>query len=101
MSISSSARRKAATCAPGDARSLLAQLRESYPSSPYTDQAGLQKLCASLDIPILAPESLMHDLDLSARWLIAGATDWLRAHARVGTTAILKLAPFTNPTGAS
>ena len=27
--------------APGDARSLLAQLRESYPDSPYTDQAGL------------------------------------------------------------
>lgn len=27
--------------APGDARSLLAQLRESYPGSPYTDQAGL------------------------------------------------------------
>jgi predicted negative regulator of RcsB-dependent stress response len=27
--------------APGDARSLLAQLRENYPGSPYTDQAGL------------------------------------------------------------
>ena len=27
--------------APGDARNLLAQLRESYPGSPYTDQAGL------------------------------------------------------------
>ena len=27
--------------APGDARSLLAQLRESYSGSPYTDQAGL------------------------------------------------------------
>ena len=27
--------------APGDARNLLAQLRESYPGSPYTDQGGL------------------------------------------------------------
>ena len=27
--------------APGDARGLLAQLRENYPGSPYTDQAGL------------------------------------------------------------
>ena len=27
--------------APGDARNLLAQLRENYPSSPYTDHGGL------------------------------------------------------------
>ena len=34
--------RQAATDdAPGDARTLLAQLRENHPSSPYTDQAGL------------------------------------------------------------
>jgi predicted negative regulator of RcsB-dependent stress response len=34
-------RQAAADDAPGDARTLLAQLRESHPSSPYTDQAGL------------------------------------------------------------
>jgi L-alanine-DL-glutamate epimerase-like enolase superfamily enzyme len=56
------------------------------------DLTALQRLCAALDIPILAPESLMHDITLSSQWLIAGATDWLRANARHGTTAILKLA---------
>lgn len=34
-------RQAAADDAPGDARTLLAQLRENYSSSPYTDQAGL------------------------------------------------------------
>ncbi|MBV7336018.1 hypothetical protein KFU94_48840 [Chloroflexi bacterium TSY] len=59
---------------------------------PDRDQIGLQKLCTMLSIPILAPESLMHDLELSALWLIRGATSWIRANARLGTTAILKLA---------
>ena len=56
------------------------------------DQQSLQRLCAALDIPVLAPETLMHDVDLSAQWLISGATDWLRANARVGVTGLLKLA---------
>ena len=56
------------------------------------DQAGLQHLCAALDIPVVAPETLMHDLDLSAQWLISGATDYMRANARHGVTATLKLA---------
>ncbi|MEZ4863739.1 MAG: enolase C-terminal domain-like protein [Caldilineaceae bacterium] len=56
------------------------------------EQAQLQQLCAALEIPILAPETLMHDLHLSAQWLMSGATDWLRANARHGTTATLKLA---------
>jgi L-alanine-DL-glutamate epimerase-like enolase superfamily enzyme len=59
---------------------------------PDRDQVGLQRLCAALEIPILAPESLMHDLELSALWLRSGATDYLRANARHGATAILKLA---------
>lgn len=63
-------------------------------------QADLQRLCAALDIPILAPESLMHDLELSAQWLISGATDWLRANARHSTTAILKLAHLAELHGA-
>jgi L-alanine-DL-glutamate epimerase-like enolase superfamily enzyme len=56
------------------------------------DLVGLQNLCAELDIPVLAPETLMHDVDLSAVWLRTGAVDMLRANARLGTTAILKLA---------
>ena len=56
------------------------------------DQIALQRLCAALDIPIVAPETMMHDLDLSAVWLISGATDSLRVNARHGTTPLLKLA---------
>ena len=59
---------------------------------PDAEQASLRRLCAALDIPIVAPESMMHDLQLSAQWLISGATDDLRANARHGTTAMLKLA---------
>ena len=64
------------------------------------DQIALQKLCAALDIPIVAPETLMHDLDLSAVWLISKATDWLRVNARHGTTALLKLAHLAELHGA-
>jgi L-alanine-DL-glutamate epimerase-like enolase superfamily enzyme len=56
------------------------------------DQVHLQKLCDALAIPILAPETLMHDVDLSAQWLITGATDLVRANGRLGTTGVLKLA---------
>lgn len=56
------------------------------------DQLNLKRLCDALDIPILAPETLMHDVDLSAQWLISGATDAIRANARLGTTPTLKLA---------
>jgi len=56
------------------------------------DQAGLQRLCRALNIPVLALESLMHDLELSAQWLISGATDYIRVNARHGTTSLLKLA---------
>ncbi|NKB65465.1 MAG: hypothetical protein GKR89_00250 [Candidatus Latescibacteria bacterium] len=59
---------------------------------PDRNQTELQHLCAALDIPVLAPETLMHDIDLSAEWLTSGATDYLRANARHGTTALLKLA---------
>ena len=34
----------------------------------------------------------MHDLRLSAQWLISGAVDAIRANARHGTTGMLKLA---------
>lgn len=45
-----------------------------------------------LDIPVLATETIMHDVDLCAQWLISGATDLVRVNARGGTTAALKLA---------
>ena len=59
---------------------------------PDAEQQQLQNLCRALDIPIVAPESLMHDMQLSAQWLISGATDLLRANGRHGATAMLKLA---------
>lgn len=56
------------------------------------DQIHMKQLCDALAIPVLAPETLMHDVDLSAQWLISGATDLLRANGRLGTTAVVKLA---------
>ena len=53
-----------------------------------------QTLCRELTIPVMANEMLMHDLTLSAQWLIQGGTDRLRANARHGTTQVLKLAHF-------
>ncbi|MBI4219202.1 MAG: hypothetical protein HY682_03585 [Chloroflexi bacterium] len=52
----------------------------------------LRQLCDALDIPVLATEMLMNDVDLCAQWLISGATDLVRVNARHGTTAALKLA---------
>ena len=56
------------------------------------DMTSLIKLGELLEIPIVTPETLMHDRDLSAQWLIRGATDLLRGNARLGTTSLLKLA---------
>ena len=53
-----------------------------------------QKLCRTLTIPIMATERLMHDMDLTAQWLIQGATDRLRVRATFGLTQALKLAHF-------
>jgi len=72
----------------------LEELNYGWFEEPLADreQGQLQQLCATLDIPVLAPETLMHDLQLSARWLISGATDYIRANARHGVTQTLKLA---------
>ena len=59
---------------------------------PERKHNQLKALCDRLDIPVLAPEMMMNDVDLSAQWLISGATDMVRANARHGTTAVLKLA---------
>jgi len=53
-----------------------------------------QELCRELTIPVMATERLMHDIDLTAQWLIQGATDRLRARATFGTTQVLKLSHF-------
>lgn len=53
-----------------------------------------QELCRELTMPVMGNEMLMHDVGLSAQWLIHGATDRLRANARNGTTQVLKMAHF-------
>lgn len=60
-----------------------------------------QELCRELTIPVLATERLMHDMDLTAQWLIQGATDRLRVRATFGTTQVLKLAHFAELHGAN
>jgi L-alanine-DL-glutamate epimerase-like enolase superfamily enzyme len=68
---------------------------------PDARQAELKRLCEALDVPVLAPETMMNDVDLSAQWLIAGATDHLRTNARHGTTPALKLAHLAELHGAN
>ena len=68
---------------------------------PERHLSKMKALCDTLDIPILAPETMMNDVDLSAQWLIAGATDIVRANARHGTTPVLKLAHLAELHGTS
>ena len=56
------------------------------------DHAGLMRLCRELAVPVLAPETLMHDRELCAQWLASGAVDLLRGNARHGVTPLLQLA---------
>jgi L-alanine-DL-glutamate epimerase-like enolase superfamily enzyme len=81
----------------------LEELRFAWFEEPLPDvrQAELKRLCDALDVPILAPETMMNDVDLSAQWLIAGATDHLRTNARHGTTSALKLAHLAELHGAN
>lgn len=60
-----------------------------------------QTLCRELTMPVMANEMLMHDVGLSAQWLIQGGTDRLRANARHGTTQVLKMAHFAELHGAN
>ena len=60
-----------------------------------------QELCQALVMPVMATERLMHDMDLTAQWLLQGATDRLRARAAYGTTQVLKLAHFAELQGAN
>lgn len=63
---------------------------------PFHEQqmTQYQELCAELTIPVMATEMLMYDMNISAQWLIHGATDRLRANARHGLTQVLKMAHF-------
>ena len=60
-----------------------------------------QELCAALTIPVMATEMLMYDVNICAQWLLAGATDRVRANARNGTTSAVKLAHFAELYGAN
>ncbi|MEX1018027.1 MAG: enolase C-terminal domain-like protein, partial [Litorilinea sp.] len=60
-----------------------------------------QELCATLTMPVMGNEMLMHDMGLSAQWLLQGATDRLRANARHGTTQVLKMAHMAELHGAN
>ena len=63
------------------------------------DLQGLQRLCSAVAVPVLAPETLMHDFELSRAWLLAGATDRLRVNARLGFTRTLQLANLAQQRG--
>jgi L-alanine-DL-glutamate epimerase-like enolase superfamily enzyme len=83
---------------------LMDELDYVWLEEPFPEQRMhlYQELCASVSLPILATERLMHDMDLTAQWLIQGATDLLRGNARNGgATQILKLAHFAELHGAT
>ena len=67
---------------------------------PDRQHNKLKALCDALDVPILGPEMMMNDIDLQAQWLISGAVDMIRANARHGATAVLKLAHLAELHGA-
>ena len=81
---------------------VLDELQYGWYEEPLLDaeQASLRRLAQALEVPIVAPESMMHDLHLSAQWLISGAVDYVRANARHGTTGVLKLAHLAELHGA-
>ena len=54
-----------------------------------------QELCRTLTIPIMATERLCHDMDLTAQWLIQGATDRLRARTNLGLTPSTQAGPIS------
>ncbi|MFH1086759.1 MAG: enolase C-terminal domain-like protein [Chloroflexota bacterium] len=75
---------------------VLEELDFVWLEEPFHEQRmnDYQELCAELTIPVMATETLMHDMGLTAQWLIQGATDRLRGNARSGATQVLKLAHF-------
>jgi L-alanine-DL-glutamate epimerase-like enolase superfamily enzyme len=80
---------------------LMEELGFIWLEEPFHEQKmnQYQELCSELTIPVMANETLMHDIGLSIQWLIHGATDRLRANARNGTTQVLKMAHFAEMYG--
>jgi L-alanine-DL-glutamate epimerase-like enolase superfamily enzyme len=80
---------------------LMEELGFIWLEEPFHEQKmnQYQELCSELTIPVMANETLMHDIGLSTQWLIHGATDRLRANARNGTTQVLKMAHFAEMYG--
>ena len=72
----------------------LQQLNYKWFEEPIPDRHfnQLRHLCAELQIPIMANETLMHEPEICKIWLEQGASDLLRANARNGTSAVLDLA---------
>ena len=72
----------------------LQQLNYKWFEEPIPDRHfnQLRNLCAELQIPIMANETLMHEPEICKIWLEQGASDLLRANARNGTSAVLDLA---------
>jgi L-alanine-DL-glutamate epimerase-like enolase superfamily enzyme len=75
---------------------LMEELDFIWLEEPFHEQklSDYQVLCRELTMPVMANEMLMHDVSLSAQWLIQGGTDRLRCNARHGTTPLLKMAHF-------
>jgi L-alanine-DL-glutamate epimerase-like enolase superfamily enzyme len=82
---------------------LMEELDFVWLEEPFHEQKlnEYQVLCRELTIPVMATEMLMHDIGLSAQWLIQGGTDRLRANVRNGTTQVLKMAHFAELYGAN
>jgi L-alanine-DL-glutamate epimerase-like enolase superfamily enzyme len=80
---------------------VLEELQFVWFEEPLSDRdlTGLRKLCDAVSIPILAPETLMHDHELSREWLLLRATDKLRVNARHGMTRVLELAQIAEQQG--
>jgi L-alanine-DL-glutamate epimerase-like enolase superfamily enzyme len=66
---------------------------------PDADMHRLKQLVSKVDIPVLTLETLMHDVVISAQWLMAGATDLIRGNARHSTTSVIKLAHLAQSFG--
>ncbi len=80
---------------------VLEELGYGWFEEPLADRdlPALQRLCELLEIPLLAPETMMNDFELSQVWLRSGAVDMLRVNARHGMTMMLRLARLADELG--
>ena len=71
---------------------------EALPDRSFDE---LRQLCNTVDVPVMALETLMHEPEICKVWLDQGACDIVRANARIGTTATLDLARHAATRGAN